>query len=231
MNQLEIFVALIAAFGLVTPAKAQDTARNKTVLIAKGAEWSYYTLAGEPSGNWKHGEEAAGWLAGRTSIGYDKGDVVTVFPAFAEASASRKGGVQHGGHTHSEAGSQVAEKYPAIYYRRTFNWEPALATDGKQAVISLRCDDACVVLVNGKEAVRAHLPAGPVKFYATEGIMKSVFYPFAISPDLLLPGQNHIAVVVYNSSTDDHDHAFNAELSVDVPPAYEGTPRIQLKTK
>lgn len=215
MRKFGIATLLIAALAPAGAAAQEDGAGP--VLIAKGADWSYYTRTGEPKGDWKRGKGAKGWLIGKASIGYDKSDVVTEFPAFTEANAGAKGGEQHGDHTHAGAGSVIAEKYPAIYYRRTFEWDPKFASDGRQAMVHLRCDDACVAFVNGQEAARAHLPEGPIKSYATEGMMKSAFYPFAIPRNLLRNGKNDIAVVVYNSARDDHDHAFNAELTADAP--------------
>lgn len=214
------FWALAALATMSTSAAAQQA--EESVLIAKGAEWSYYTPTGTPKGDWKRGKGTRGWQVGKTSIGYDKTDVVTIFPAFEHYQKAHPAGEQHGDHDHAGGGSEVAKAYPAIYYRRAFDWDPMLAAGGKEAVIGLRCDDACVVFVNGKEAVRAHLPEGPVKFYATEGMMKSRFYSFVIPATMLAKGKNQIAVAVYNADREDHDHAFNAELVVKKLPTTGG---------
>jgi hypothetical protein len=92
-------------------------------------------------------------------------------------------------------------------------------------------DDGAVVYLNGTEIVRSNMPTGTIGYldYAAstvDGGEESIFFESAISPSLLVPGTNVLAVEIHQRTGSSSDIVFDFELS-DVPlPPLERTPYL-----
>jgi hypothetical protein len=80
-------------------------------------------------------------------------------------------------------------------------------------------DDGAVVYINGSEVARDVMPDGPFDYLTlSDGIVggaaEDTFYPFGVSPSVLVPGTNVVAVEIHQQSrSGSSDISFDAELS------------------
>ncbi|MBN8247507.1 MAG: chitobiase/beta-hexosaminidase C-terminal domain-containing protein, partial [Verrucomicrobia bacterium] len=195
--------------GAVSPvARSLTVGGAATTVVPAGARWRWFTSAaglsssdvveGHPNwsaADWKHPEFADGvWREGAAQLGYGEGDEATVIPF----------------------GGNPQQKWITIYFRHRFVLEDAGGL--RRAVLRLRRDDGAAVYVNGRPAVRDFLPDGPLTGM-TPGISPpddgQDFSSFEISPELLRPGANLLAVELHQSSGTSSDASFDLELSVE----------------
>ena len=99
------------------------------------------------------------------------------------------------------------------YFRRhfTLNEDPANAT----VELTMLVDDGAVVYVNGVEVRRLGLPQGDIAFdtRANRGVgVAALEGPFAVPPELLVTGDNVIAVEVHQISPSSADLVFGLTL-------------------
>ena len=106
------------------------------------------------------------------------------------------------------------------YFRTTFNLtnDPASITITTSNLI----DDGCVVYLNGTEAYRINMPAGPVSYSTlTPGLLtEGVFIVTNLPVSLLVPGTNVLAVEVHQQSLSSSDIVFGWSALVNsLPPS------------
>jgi hypothetical protein len=177
--------------GNISTAGIVDTATNANqILIPTGSVWNYQS-GGTPDENWKNPSfDASGWPSGPAQLGWGDGDEATVVPS--------------GPNTHTQ------------YYVRHFDLEDP--EPFQLLNLRLKRDDAAVVYVNGIEVVRSNLPAGPITpttladVAITGATNENLFHEFAIPGDLLVTGDNVIAVEVHQDAGNDIDSSFDLEL-------------------
>src|SRR4030095_12461385 len=110
-------------------------------------------------------------------------------------------------------------KYITTYFRHAFLVTNAAGYD--LLVINVQRDDGAVVYVNGVEAARYNMNAGPVLFNTlapndnADGVG---FFPGFASGSLLVEGTNVVAVEIHQTSLNSSDISFNLEML--------GVPRI-----
>ena len=103
------------------------------------------------------------------------------------------------------------------YFRKTF----ALGIDPAAVTLELTTliDDGAIVYINGAEVLRLGLPAGDVAYdrRANRGVGNAQLEgPFSIPGDVLVQGENTIAVEVHQISPTNNDVAFSLALDAHV---------------
>jgi hypothetical protein len=163
-------------------------------LIATGALWKYHDKGQDLGSGWRlPSHNDAGWSNGLAQLGYGDNDE----------------------RTRINYGSDPNNRYPAAYFRRAFQMPPDPLPD----VLSGRLlrDDGAVVYLNGVEVFRSNMPTGEVTYSTwasatVNGSDENVFVSFRLSPDLLLPGTNLVAVEVHQTTSNSSDLSFDLEL-------------------
>src|SRR5690606_11910697 len=127
-------LAMLATLG----SKAQQTVEN--VVFPKQSVWKYLDNGTDQSNAWfglSYNDSA--WASGVAELGYGDGDEATVVNW-----VDINGG-----------------KNPCTYFRTKFNLT-SLPTANQRVALKLKRDDGAIVYINGIEAVRDNMPAGPV---------------------------------------------------------------------
>jgi hypothetical protein len=84
----------------------------------------------------------------------------------------------------------------------------------------LCCDDGAVVVLNGREVFRHNMPAGKVT--CTTRAVRAIgpdlqterqYHPFSVARDLLVEGENVVAVSVHQANATSSDLAMDLELT------------------
>ena len=172
-------------------------------LISKESVWKYLDDGSDQGTDWRLPDfDDSSWEQGRAELGYGDG------------SKGAEG-------TILSYGSVGSDKHETTYFRRTFKVsEVAEIIDIR---LGLRRDDGAVVYLNGKEVWRSAMPDGEILFdtLANEGAggsEESTFYLNEdVSPQLLLEGENIIAVEVHQVARTSSDISFDFEFIVTRP--------------
>jgi beta-lactamase class A len=107
------------------------------------------------------------------------------------------------------------------YFRTSFSLTATQLTAFAQFYANLIVDDGAVVYVNGNEALRLGMPAGPVtsSTLASRTVQDAVIEgPFMLPSELFVVGNNVIAVEVHQSAIVSSDIVFGMSLEVDPNP-------------
>ncbi len=185
-----LLMALTLALVLTTsPAQAQS------VLVPAGSAWKYLDDGSNQGTAWREpGFNDASWLAGPAELGYGDGGEATVV----------------------SYGPNPSNKYVTTYFRHSF-W---VEDPGQYEVLSLRLlrDDGAVVYLNGVEACRSNMPAGPVTYLtlaltAVSGAAEHAFWESAVDAGVLVSGTNVLAAEIHQSSVTSSDISFDLTLA------------------
>lgn len=164
-----------------------------TNLFTTGTDWKYNDNGVDLGTDWKNTNyDDAAWESGASPLGY--GDA--------------------GMGTELSFGPNEEDKYPTYYFRKTFNVENA--AEFMQLRFTIQKDDGAIVYVNGVEAFRVNLPASGVSYetYALENIngADETAWEEFLTNNLLVNGQNTIAVELHNRSAGSSDLRINLKL-------------------
>ncbi|HXG49736.1 MAG TPA: Ig-like domain-containing protein [Methylomirabilota bacterium] len=188
-----------AASNVSTAAPVRITIERppvETLLIAAGSEWRYLDDGSNQGSAWRQPDfDDSGWSVGPAELGYGDADEATVV----------------------RYGPSAANKYITTYFRRTFEVEdPTIITN---LVLGLLRDDGAVVYLNGVEAYRNNLPAGPIA-YNTLAVTAveddDTFLSANLDPALLVVGPNVIAVEIHQQAVNSSDISFDLRLAAQV---------------
>lgn len=163
-------------------------------LVAAGSIWKYKDDNSDQGTLWRSPSfNDTSWSSGPAELGYGDGDEATVV-----------------------AGGPSSNHYITTYFRQSFNVTNAAGYISAQ--IRILRDDGAVVYLNGTEVVRTNMPAGTITSTtlassALGAPQESTFYPFSISPSLLVEGNNVLAVEVHQAGVTSSDVSFNLELT------------------
>ena len=192
--------------GAVSPAARMFSSSGLIeTLVPAGARWRWFTdatglgssdiVAGSPawsSANWKHPNfDDSAWSEGPAQLGYGEGDEATVIPF----------------------GPDANRKWTTAYFRNRFNLADSRGITGVK--MRLRRDDGAIVYLNGREAARSNITTGPVNastFADPASDDGQTFGEFALSPGLLLQGENLVAVELHQATFNTSDASFDLEL-------------------
>ena len=168
-----------------------ETDFQKLVLVRAGSEWLYLDNGDDPA-NWTTPEfDDSQWRPGRAELGFGDEPVTHISGATPEA------------------------RRITTYFRHSF--DVADPSFYRSLTLRLKRDDGAVVYLNGKEVSRMNLAGGAVTSSTTatrevDGLEEEVFFPIAVSPDLLRQGRNTIAVEIHQDALDSPDLTFDLEL-------------------
>lgn len=180
--------------GGVSPG-ALSAVATTTTFIPLGSTWRYRDTGSLPAANWMSpAYNDAAWATGAAPLGYGTGDEATTV----------------------SFGPNSASKYPTTYFRRSFNVTNPAAVTG--LTVGLARDDGAVVYLNGTEVVRSNMPAGTIGYgtfasTTVAGNDKLVVNNFSIPTNLLVSGNNVIAVEVHQSTANSTDLRLDLSLT------------------
>ena len=167
-------------------------------LINKESVWKYLDDGSDQGTAWRLPEfDDSSWEEGRAELGYGDG------------SEGAEG-------TLLSYGSVGSDKHVTTYFRRNFQVDEA--SEIMSVNLGLRRDDGAVVYLNGTEIWRSAMPEGEIIFdtLANDGAggsEESIFHlKEGISPELLLEGENTIAVEVHQVARTSSDISFDLEF-------------------
>jgi len=164
-------------------------------LIASNASWKYLANGSNQGAAWKTiGFNDAPWASGNAELGYGDGDEVTPV----------------------SFGPDDSKKYITTYFRKKFTVENPL--DIASLNLKLIRDDGAVVYLNGTEVYRTNMPAGVISSTTFASVAigepdESTWYSSNVDKNLLVAGQNVIAVEIHQSDLTSSDLSFNFELN------------------
>jgi hypothetical protein len=182
-------------------------------LVSSGDTWIYLDDGGDPGPTWLEPGFADGtWSTGASPLGYGNGDEATVV-----------------------ASGSAGDHHITTYFRHHFN----VTDPGTVGALTLylRRDDGAAAYLNGSEILRTNLSdaAGSetTASSTTSGSAERHFVASAVNPDLLVAGDNVLAVEAHLDSATSPDLSFDLELVTSGdpgPPALERTPYLQVGT-
>jgi hypothetical protein len=173
---------------------SNDGPTPRSSLLAAGSAWKYLDGGATPGVSWNQsGFNDASWVTGGGPFGYGQAAQQTLLSYGADAS----------------------HKPASFEFRTTFNLgSPSLLSD---LSLTLLADDGAAVYINGTEVTRFNLAAGAgLTDYASAAVsdaFQNTWRSFTISPSLLHPNSNTLAVEVHGSSPTDNDLRFDLSLS------------------
>jgi hypothetical protein len=182
--------AFLASGTVITRAEAA----RRVSLVRARSTWRYLDNGSNQGTAWRQPEfNYATWAAGPAELGYGDSDEAT----------------------RVSFGPNEAAKYVTTYFRHTFQATNVGAFENLS--LGLLVDDGAVVYLNGQEVYRTNMPAGAIGYqtYAATAFVdprESSFNEATISPTLLVPGTNVIAVEVHQATADSSDLSFDLDL-------------------
>lgn len=180
--------------GAISPS-AQSWNGSSQTLIAMRSNWKYWDRGSLPASNWfASGFNDATWSSGPAQLGYGDGDEATVVGF----------------------GPNSNNKYPATYFRHSF--QVANPAQISQLSLGLVRDDGAVVYLNGVEVARSNMPTGTIGYStlassAIGGADESAVYTFNVPANLLVAGNNVVAVEMHQNQANSSDLSFDLSLT------------------
>ncbi len=171
-------------------SEAVNISVSRTV-VPSNSVWKYLDNGTDQGTAWREpGFNDSTWASGPAQLGYGDGDEATVVNAGPD-----------GNH------------FITTYFRRAFVIENVAQYIG--ALLNVQKDDGAVVYVNGVEAARYNVPAGPVDYQtlvpndASDGVGFSTAF---VDASLLTEGTNVLAVEVHQTNPTSSDISFDLEM-------------------
>ncbi len=177
---------------------------TNAVFLATNVTWKYHDQGQDLGTAWRASNyNDSTWASGPAQLGYGENDEATV--------------VSYGG--------IATNRYPTTYFRRSFVVNSGTSL-GNLSLGLLR-DDGAVVYLNGQEVVRDNMPTNTIAYQTLAsstvgGAAESTYYPFVLSPSVLVTGTNVMAVEVHQRELNSSDLSFAARLEgfLTVAPAF-----------
>ena len=170
-------------------------------LVQGGSTWRYLDDGSDQGTAWRAPAFLEDdWASGPAQLGYGDGDEVTPLGF----------------------GPNGNSKYTTTYFRHRFNVIGAASTTA--LTLQVMRDDGVVVYLNGEEVMRDNMPEGDIGFdswanNAIGGADESAFNQRDIDPDLLLEGENVLAVEIHQANPNSSDISFDLALDALMFPA------------
>lgn len=168
---------------------------NPRELIEFQSRWKYLDNGSDQGKDWyQPGFDDSSWPEGQALFGYGR-------PS------------DHTYGTVLNYGPDPTDKYPAYYFRKTFYIDNLSVIH--QMILTLQVDDGAIVYLNGHEIVRHNMPSGAVtyKTYADVVVIYLDISSHLIPGNLLVEGENLIAVQVHQCNESSSDVAFDLSLN------------------
>ncbi|MFW6154449.1 MAG: lamin tail domain-containing protein [Planctomycetota bacterium] len=168
-------------------------------ILGAGAVWTYLDDGSNQGTAWRDPSfDDSSWDEGPAQLGYGDGDEATVV----------------------SYGPDSSSKYITTYFRHTFTVDDA--SDYLDLSVRLLRDDGAVVYLNGTEIVRDSMPSGTISYTTGADVVaaggdENTFWVFSGIENLLVDGENVLAVEVHQSSGSSSDISFDLMLQGSVP--------------
>ncbi|MDB4782759.1 hypothetical protein OAG17_01790, partial [Akkermansiaceae bacterium] len=190
-----------ASFILVSLSIAlTGLACGQSVLIPFGSTWKYLDDGSEQGYEWRQDFfDDSSWKSGLAELGYGEDETTQV-----------------------GFGDNPRSKFITTYFRRKFMVDDPSALPGIK--LELLRDDGAVLFVNGVEVGRSNMPEDElitkdtVASLSQGGVVETVIHEFIVSPLLLKPGENIIAVEVHQDKPGSSDLSFDLRATDVVGP-------------
>ncbi|MBQ9430683.1 MAG: CotH kinase family protein [Kiritimatiellae bacterium] len=168
-------------------------------LVPQNATWKYYTAESAPSASWKTQTFSdSTWESAVLPAGYND----------ASANADLATAISYG--------TNLSSRYPAAYFRYTFNCPDATLVSNLTARV--RINDGAVVYLNGTEIYRHNMPDGTVSHatLASSPQGTTEWLSWSLPTNALANGSNTIAVEVHQAFLASTDLIFDLSLTAQV---------------
>lgn len=173
---------------------------GQSVLIPFGSTWKYLDDGSEQGYEWRQDFfDDSSWESGLAELGYGEDETTQV-----------------------GFGDNPRSKFITTYFRRKFMVDDPSALPGIK--LELLRDDGAVLFVNGVEVGRSNMPEDElitkdtVASLSQGGVVETVIHEFIVSPLLLKPGENIIAVEVHQDKPGSSDLSFDLRATDVVGP-------------
>ena len=160
----------------IKPDPLQDT------LIPHGAIWKYLDDGSNQGTDWRNVSfNDSTWFSGPSKLGYGDGNESTIV----------------------SYGPDPANKPITTYFRKRFAIvDPSVYQD---IILKLLKDDGAVVYLNGTEVLRSNMPDGSIEYKtlassSLHDYSELILNESIISPSMLTPGINILAVEIHHQS-------------------------------
>ncbi|MCA9246288.1 MAG: lamin tail domain-containing protein [Planctomycetales bacterium] len=165
-------------------------------LIAQGANWAYLDDGSNQMTAWRDPAfNDSAWATGPAPLGYGTVNGVTIA-------------------TTVDFGSNALDRHETTYFRRSFNVTDPNMFGGLQ--LSLLSDDGAAVYLNGQLVALENLTFNPafddLADVNLSGADEGMYRTFSIDADLLVAGENVLAVELHQATRTSGDLGFDAEL-------------------
>jgi hypothetical protein len=166
-----------------------------TALISFGDQWRYLDEGAAPATTWRArtGYDDTSWPVGRGRLGYGGDGEATVLGF----------------------GQQTTSRHITTWFRKRFTvGDPSVFSS---LLLKLVRDDGAIVSLNGTEVVRSNLPEGtvtPTTLASSEvtGAAERTAADYSVPANLLVAGENVVAVELHQASPSSSDMGFDLEL-------------------
>lgn len=164
-------------------------------LIPRGSTWRYLDSGASLGTVWRAPSFFdSPWESGVAQFGYGDGDENTIIGF----------------------GSNSASKFITTYFRKSFSVSDESVLTA--LTVSLLRDDGAIGYLNGTEVFRSNMPGGNVSnstlaASVVGGADESSYFDFTVDPQLLLPGNNVLAVEIHQAGANSSDVSFDLELT------------------
>jgi hypothetical protein len=169
----------------------QTTGQTSSTFIPAGATWKYLDDGSSQSTQWRaRTYNDATWAGGPAPLGYENGVATTI-----------------------SFGPDEDNKYPASYFRNSFNVIDASIYTG--ITLELLVDDGAAVYLNGEELFRQNLPSGLLTsstFALGSTSSETNYTSYDLPPSALITGENVLVVEVHQHRPGSSDLSFDLSL-------------------
>ncbi len=171
----------------------------KKTIIPTSSVWKYLDNGTNQGTTWTDASfDDSAWKSGAGQLGYGDGDETTTI----------------------SYGSNSSNKYISTYLRRSFSLSEADKI-GSNYAVNLLVDDGAVVYLNGVEIIRNNMPTGSISYTslassAVGGSSESAYSTYPIDKNLLVVGNNVLAVEVHQNAANSSDVSFDLEMVCDI---------------
>lgn len=177
-----------------------NTVGGRLPLLDAGSEWRYLDDGSDQGRAWTgRGFDDSAWQSGNAQFGYGEDDEATTI----------------------SFGPDSDNKFLTTYFRATF--EVANLSAIESVALNILVDDGAVIHVNGTETHRVRMPAGDIDYLTdAEGSPnEGVFDNLVLDRNVLIEGENTIAVEVHQGSGSSSDVSFDLEIIAQRAPSVD----------
>ena len=167
---------------------------------AQDSDWKYKkgtSEASNPTNLWRglNFQEGQDWLRGKTPIGYGDNDDNTILDDMRETN------------------SEFSKPYTSVYLRKSFMVENEQIPS--KLLLRVYIDDGAIIWINGIEVARLYVDDDTGNYNDTAFSHEASWESIIIgkSNQLLMEGENIVAVHAFNNSLTSSDFSFDLELA------------------